>query len=385
MSCFGEFTHRGPVRGAFGTGLRLGGRLDRYVAELFIGSYTVALLLVVGIFVIINLASNIDEYLRPGPDGTTPSGLLVAKLYVYQTPFLFLEVAPFVTLVGGLFTASRLMKNREIVAGLAAGVSVRRSLLFVFLLGGLLGVGMFGFREWVAESLGARRDALIDYLVERRPEEVLENLWVKDPKGNPVRVEAFYPGTFGAAPRIDGLGATLRKGTSWTNVVAASAVFDRAQNQWVLEAGSREDVDGGAQTREPLATLDGALFSPRDLRTAWKGRRHPTELSFAETLDLLRRDPDAVGWQTLLQANMAFPFAHLVLLFVGLPFLLGHERSKGPSGGLWVFFLCLCYFGTDFVCRSLGLQGQLDPLMAAWLPILFFGSLGVVLFTSART
>ncbi|MBC8451533.1 MAG: LptF/LptG family permease [Planctomycetes bacterium] len=385
MSSFRDFEHRAPVGGALRTGLRLGGRLDRYVAELFVGSYAVALLLVVGIFVIINLASNIDEYLRAGPDGSTPSGWLVVKLYIYQTPFLFLEVAPFVTLVGGLFTASRLMKNREVVAGLAAGVSVRRMLLPVFLIGGLLGAGMFGFREWVAESLGGRRDALLDYLVERRPEEVLENLWVKDPKGNPVRVEAYYPGTWGVAPRLEGLGATLRKGNSWTNVVATRAVFDKARNVWDLEGGSREDVDGGAQTREQLATLDGELFSPRDLRTAWKGRVQPTELSFQETLDLLARDPDAVGWQTLLQSNLAFPFAHLVLLFVGLPFLLGHARSKGPSGGLWVFFLCLCYFGADFICRSLGLQGQLDPLMAAWLPILFFGSLGVVLFTAART
>jgi lipopolysaccharide export system permease protein len=378
-------TTRRPVAGAFGTGLRFGGCLDRYVSELFIGSYAVALLLVTGIFVIINLASNLDEYLRPGADGISPSGWLVVKLYIYQTPFLFLEVAPFVTLVGGLFTASRLMKNREVVAALAAGVSVRRLLLTVFLLGGLLGAGMFGFREWVAESLGARRDALVDYLVERRPEPVLENLWVKDLHGNPVRVDAFYPGVQGAPPRLEGLGATLRQGERWTNVVAKSATFDAGTETWTLEGGYREDVYGGAKTREDVASLDGELFSPRDLRTAWKGRRHPTELSFEETLELLKRDPDAIGWQTLLQGNLAFPFAHLVLLFVGLPFLLGHARSKGPSGGLWVFFLCLCYFGADFICRSLGLQGQLGPLMAAWLPILFFGSLGGVLFSSVRT
>jgi len=378
-------SRRRPIAGALHSGLRLGGRLDQYVASLFIGSYAVALLLVTGIFVIINLASNLENYLRPGLDGVSPPGWLVAKLYVYQTPFLFLEVAPFVTLVGGLFTASRLMKNREVVAGLAAGVSVRRMLLPVFLLGGLLGAGMFGFREWVAESLGARRDALVDYLVERRPEPVLENVWVKDMQGNPVRVDAFYPGIDGQPPRLEGLGATLRQGERWTNVVAKLAVYDAASKTWQLEGGTREDVYGGAKTREPITTLSGEDFTPRDLRTAWKGRRHPTELSFAETLELLKRDPDAIGWQTLLQSNLAFPFAHLVLLFVGLPFLLGHARSKGPSGGLWVFFLCLCYFGADFICRSLGLQGQLGPLMAAWLPILFFGSLGGVLFSSVRT
>lgn len=365
--------------------LKLGGRLDRYVAELFVGSYAVALLLIVGIFVIINLASNLDEYLSPGEDGTVPSGWLVVKLYVLQTPFLFLEVAPFVTMIGGLFTVSRLMKHREVVAALAAGVSARRVLLPIFVLGGLLGASMFGLREFAAEKLGQQRDALLDYLEHREAELVLEDLWVKDPIGKPIRVDAYYPPVNGQTARINGLSATHRQGERWTHLTATSAVFDRRANEWQLKNGVSRDVDGGKQTELPVATLSGEVLSPRDLRTAWKGRLHPTELSFQETLDLLSRDPDAVGWQTLLQSNLAFPFAHLILLLVGLPFLMGHSRSHGPSPGLWVFFLCLCFFGSDFVCRSLGLQGQLDPLMAAWLPILFFGSLGVVLFTSART
>lgn len=366
-------------------GLRWGGRLDRYVAELFVGSYAVSLLLVVGIFVIINLASNLDNYLRPGPDGSSPAALRVIELYILEIPFLFLEVAPFVTLIGGLFTASRLMKNREIVAGLGAGVSVRRLLMPVFILGAILGAGMFGFREWAAESLGQRRDNLLDFLEERRPEPVLENLWVKDRQGNPIRVNAFYPGVGGAAPRIEGLSATLRQGDRWTSVLATGASFDRGRNVWILHEGSRVDLEGGTKTREDVPQLSGESFTPRDLRTAWKGRTRPTQLSFAETRELLARDPDSVSWQTLLQNNLAFPFAHLVLLLVGLPFLLTHERSRGPSSGLAIFFLCLCFFVTDFICRSLGLQGQLDPLMAAWLPILLFGSGGVVLFTSVRS
>ena len=280
MSSFRDFEHRAPVGGALRTGLRLGGRLDRYVAELFVGSYAVALLLVVGIFVIINLASNIDEYLRAGPDGSTPSGWLVVKLYIYQTPFLFLEVAPFVTLVGGLFTASRLMKNREVVAGLAAGVSVRRMLLPVFLIGGLLGAGMFGFREWVAESLGGRRDALLDYLVERRPEEVLENLWVKDPKGNPVRVEAYYPGTWGVAPRLEGLGATLRKGNSWTNVVATRAVFDKARNVWDLEVAPERTSTGAPRLASSWRPSTASCSRPATCAPHGKGgSSRPSSLS----------------------------------------------------------------------------------------------------------
>jgi lipopolysaccharide export LptBFGC system permease protein LptF len=43
------------------------------------------------------------------------------------------------------------------------------------------------------------------------------------------------------------------------------------------------------------------------------------------------------------------------------------------------------YFAADFFFRNLGLGGNLDPRLASWLPILFFGSLGLVMFDSMRT
>ena len=47
--------------------------------------------------------------------------------------------------------------------------------------------------------------------------------------------------------------------------------------------------------------------------------------------------------------------------------------------------MCIVFFAADFIARNLGLQGRLDPRMAAWLPALFFGSLGLVLYDSMKT
>jgi lipopolysaccharide export LptBFGC system permease protein LptF len=33
----------------------------------------------------------------------------------------------------------------------------------------------------------------------------------------------------------------------------------------------------------------------------------------------------------------------------------------------------------------MGIQGNLDPLLAAWLPVLLFGSLGLVLYDSMQS
>jgi len=109
------------------------------------------------------------------------------------------------------------------------------------------------------------------------------------------------------------------------------------------------------------------------------------DLSFSECLRLLDRDPDNSGFQTLLQYHLTFPLAGLVLLSVGLPFVASQRRGRGMERVAAGLVLCVAYFGADFVCRTLGLQGHLGPIHAGWLPILFFGSLGTVMLGGMRS
>jgi len=64
---------------------------------------------------------------------------------------------------------------------------------------------------------------------------------------------------------------------------------------------------------------------------------------------------------------------------------LRHDRGGGARTLASAFALCVGYFATDFVCRNLGLQGTLDAPIAAWLPVLVFGSLGIVLYDGMRS
>ena len=99
----------------------------------------------------------------------------------------------------------------------------------------------------------------------------------------------------------------------------------------------------------------------------------------------MRRDPDNPVYRTLWQYHLTFPLANLVLLLVGLPMMMRHERGAGAEGLAKGLMLCLVFFAADFVCRNLGVQGALDPILSSWLPVVFFGSLGIVLFESMQT
>jgi len=367
--------------------LRVGGRLDRYVARLFLLSYLAAFFLVVGLMVIMDMAVQIDEIVQPDEAGNTPSSWAIAQLFALKVPFLYLEMSPYVTLVAGLFTAAKMTRHGEVVAALGAGVSVRRLLAPVLCGASLLAVGMFALRELATREIGTRRDALEDRLKEKRPVQVLENFFVLADTGQRVHLQEYRLG--GAGPgaqpaEIRGLSCRFEQGDRQVYLVAGRALPVGA-GRWALEDAER--LEAGVRTQETTypELLDDVRFSPTDVELSYRGRERPMGLSFSESRVLLERDPSNAQYRTLFHYHVAFPLAGVVLLLVGLPFVLRQERGKAGERIAAGFFLCVGYFGFEFVTRTLGLQGQLGPLFASWLPVVGFGALGVVLYATQRS
>jgi lipopolysaccharide export system permease protein len=359
-------------------------RLDRYVARLFALSYCAAFFLVVGLFVIIDMATNLDEYLSPDRGGYAPPTWLVGKYYLLQLPFLYLQMSPYVTLVAGMFTAAKLARSNEVVAALGAGVSLRRLLLPVYASAALLAVAMFLLREHATSGLGRQRDLLQDHLKERRAEPRPENLVVWDKRRRPVTLREYVVRTDPMESEATGLSARLREGELLVSIDARRA-RPLSGGRWTLEEGRRLEDDGNARRTRKLDVLDDPRFTPEEVELSWKARDHPMDLSHAELTDLLAREPSNLQYRTLVQYNLTFPLAGLVLLLVGLPFVVGDERGKAGERIARGFLLCVVYFGVDFVARTLGLQGAVGPVFSGWLPLVLFGSLGVVLTASMRS
>ena len=133
--------------------LRLFSRLDRYVAAHFVGSYGAAMGLMMGLFLILDLAGNVDDWFEPWSDGSTVSSWVIAKYCLLNLPYQFLQVAPFITLIAGMFTVNRMLKKNEISAILSAGVSVHRMLVPVSLGGVVIAAGMFGRRAMIQRGI----------------------------------------------------------------------------------------------------------------------------------------------------------------------------------------------------------------------------------------
>lgn len=361
--------------------MRWFGRVDRYVLSLFVSSYATSFLLVVGLFIVLDMSQNLDEYVAPMKDGSAKAAGMIVRYYLFSVPFVFLQVGPFVTLVAGLFTLGKLVKLNEIVAILGAGVSARRILAPLIGASILVALGSFGLRELLAVGLADRRDALHFVLLKGLSEQVHKDLHLRDAKGTSVSLGEFHPRTAGAGPpEIVGLEAQFATASRWTTITATRATWDRTARVWRLENGLRNDVQGVRRT-EAVEVFDDFDFTP-ELALTYVRADQPLDLSFREARELSRRDPDNVVYQTLLHYDITSSLANVVLLLVGLPLLMRHERGRAVITLASALALCVGYFAADFVCRKMGLQGALDPPLAAWLPILFFGSLGITLYDS---
>jgi len=119
---------------------------DRYVLGLFLKIMLVCYSSLAGLYLIIDVFNNLDEFVELGKRG----GSLVGVLSAYYAPRLvglFCEVSGLLCLLAAICTLTRLQATHELAAVQAAGVSVRRVTRPILLLTAVLCTLTWGARE----------------------------------------------------------------------------------------------------------------------------------------------------------------------------------------------------------------------------------------------
>ena len=199
--------------------------------------------------------------------------------------------------------------------------------------------------------------------------------------GLEIRAKQFLPEVLPASPtakQIDNRGGTLLEPRfifttpggqmlGWFVAESARFVIDRDGSRWEL--------------------TNGRLFYPSDLRPVDLAlRRSNSWLDFMSVSQLnqllsMRRLPDKSAAQMAKHIRVTDPLNNLVMLLLGLPFILSRERNIKASAGLCILMVG-AFFAFVYICRSIN---DLPPSLAAWLPILLFGPVAVVMQDSIKT
>jgi lipopolysaccharide export LptBFGC system permease protein LptF len=368
--------------------------MDLYVARQFLGAYGVSFVSFVGLYILIEAFSKLDRFLRQD------SSLLVSlfKYHLAMIPTVYANyLGPILTLSAAMFTMATLNRRNELTPLKMAGISIYRVLLPIF----FFAICLTGFSFYLKDQLIPRfKDPIRAALSLGRAGQLRPLPYFDDKEGYQIRVREYSP-TSKIGHRIQV--SRLHAGGKVKMIIDADLMEwvpaspeDSDDGEWILHDGSIQRLDTAgnlienerasdfARLKEPFKRMRLATtLRPIDLETS------DPEISYLSWRDLksqYQRQPYHRHLAVKLHQHFSFPLAHLVLLFLGLPFVL-NTGSKSPFLSLVAsFFICALFFIVNYYCMSIASNSDfLGPIFWAWLPVMVFGSVGIALFDKLPT
>ncbi len=361
---------------------------DRYLLK----EMTIPFVLAILGFLIFFLLFLIGRFSQLLVDRIIPPSTLMLMLF-YQLPNLLVLAFPVATLFAIFLALGRLGHDREIIALQASGISLRR--LLVPLL--LVGLFLSGIDFWIGDDLApwGNRQYLRLYVEQiygsRSTPHIQDNAFFKDDENR-----FFYVRHYNEKENVlegvliyDKSGqVNLPDGGTFPKVIAAeSAVWDG--QIWQLRRGIIHTFDdqGNLTYKSRFETMD--LNVGETIRTLIFEQRSPSEMSLrelAERIETFRRiGRPAESLIVDYHAKIAIPLASFIFALFGAPLSLLIGPRGRALGVILSVLLVLLYQGVFFwTAEIMGKRGDLPPALGVHLPNLLFGLMGLVLLWQAN-
>jgi lipopolysaccharide export system permease protein len=354
--------------------------LDRYILKQFFLSTIVALAGFIIIYIAIDMMEKLDKFL----DKNVPA-LVIVEYYVNFIPQILSLILPVGLMLGSLFATGKMSTNNEVVASRSAGMSLYRFMVPFVLTALLISLGAVYFNGWVLPRANARVLAIMRehvgenlisssqfnlYLQESRHTIItMQDFSVPMQRANRVSVQYFDPqDPTRLVRRIDA------KQMSWDSTRRSWKFTDARQR---LFRDSTETVSAvGADSAYAKFS-----FTPEELRERTLTHSEMTNTDLWERIELKRRSgQDTARDEVDFHAKFAMAFTALIVVLFGVPFASRKKRGGlGPEFSLAIFISFL-FLAFTKVSQTFGYNGQIDPVLTAWLANLLFlaGAIGVI-------
>ena len=369
---------------------------DRYILRSFFKTYCLWFFCFIGIYIIFDLFTKTDGFIRAGGNVTGILSLIVRYYLVQSLPF-FDRISPALCLASAITTVAMLMRNNELAPILAAGIPYLRVIRPIIFAVFFLTLGAAVSREFLLPRF-------LDVL-QKDPAK-----YAQDP-GTEVNAATDYQSQI----QIQGERAYSAEKRLFLPTIVLSdkslAIYGKnitAENAYFLP--KTEEHPSGYILKEvhrpkelltsPSLTLEGGqtiVFTPKDspwlaedecfvvssipfgylaTNETWRGYASTWEYIMAirnQSLDL-GHDIDS-----MIHTRITQPFLDMTLLFIGLPIILRRgDRNVFKAIGI-IALLVLFFMLVQFASQFFGRNSEM-PVLGAWFPLFLFVPIAVHLY-----
>jgi len=354
--------------------------LDRYIIGKFLSTFFFAMLMIIVIVIVFDISEKIDDFIEK----KAPFRAIVFDYFLNFIPYFVSLFSSLFIFISVIFFTSKMASQSEIIAILSSGVSFRRYLYPYFLGACILALFSFVINDMIMPSANKRRLEFEDKYIKNPVVYLERNVHKQVEPGLFVYLESFS----NSSETASRFSLERYKNDRMTSkLMSTSALWNKEKEKWTIRDYYVRDIDSlGNETLWSGASLDTTI------------NLHPSEFkrraNFMETMGIaeLREFIDNLRMQGADNINMflmemnkriAAPFSTFILTLIGVT--LSTRKVRGGIGihiaiGISICFLYILFmqFSGEFATK-----GSLHPVVAAWIPNIIFGIIGVFLYRLA--
>ncbi len=348
--------------------------ITRYLVRTHVGMIANCTGAFISIYLVIDFLERFGKFSAAGAPAPQ-----IALYFLCKIPEIISQTTPMAVLMGTILAIGVLVKNSEITALRSSGASlvlIGRPLL---LTAGVISIFLLGIQEFVAPAASEKMNYIDEIIVKKKSKGAFfrqNNIWHRD-NNLIMQAKLFNPDK-----------STLSGVTIWeigTGMIPLSkteaVTATPSSGGWLLHDVTKRHfngtgaIDTGKET-ELFSRID---LLPTDLKVVAKSAEDMSFTALWRYCKAISENGyDAANYLTLMHAKISLPFAALIMAFLGIPFSLRDGRSGGIGVGIVISIVIgLSYFVINALLLSLGQQGALPPIIAAWTANLLFAGAGL--------
>lgn len=355
--------------------------IDLYIIRKFLGTFVFSLILILTIAVVFDFAEKIDNFMEK----EAPAKAIIFDYYMNFIPFFATLFAPLFVFISVIFFTSKMSVNTEIIAILNSGMSFRRMMWPYFLSALVIAIFIYLLTNFVIPDANMKRMDFEDKYYRRTSRRVqVMNVHRQVYRNIYIYMESFNPLS------MSGRNFTIEKfdddGMLQSKLSSMWVKWDTATQRWTVgnyyirEIGREgEVITRGMQTDTTLTiTPDDLSRDPDFVHTM-------TYNDLRRYISLLRLQGSDEIKLFLIEKHRRFssPFAVFILTLIGVS--LSSRKVRGGIGmnigiglGLSFTYILFMQFSSQF-----SLKGNLDPMLAMWIPNIIYAIVALVLYRIA--
>ena len=347
------------------------GILDWYIIKKFIGTYIYAILLIISIAIVFDFNENLSKFTQYH----APWRAIIFDYYANFIPYYSNLFSPLFVFIAVIFFTSKLAGNSEIIAMLAAGVSIKR-LMRPYMLSCVVIAGLtFYLNSFVIPHGTVIRqnfETLYRNSKKNTSAEDIQLFVAKNTTAYILNYDDQYKRGYGFSL------VKIKNKKIVSHLTAMEIQYDTiadSKYHWKLSNWKIRTLKGLKEHIQSGATKDTVLLmEPTDLVYS-KGQQET--FTSPELLDYIskqtsRGSGNVVQYEVEFHKRIAMSFSSFILTIIGLA-LSSRKRKGGMGLSLGIgLALSFSYIMLQTVSATFAIQDNTPPMLAAWIPNIIF-------------